>query len=340
MIHRQSACRLLIATLALAIASPAIAQDETAASETDAPVDEVLDEVEPTRRKRRDPSDWSDWRNYTPSIGAGFGVTFDWMQSSIDGTLKYSQSGIFDPCNFNAEATGNCTLIQDEFDDTISGGAFTIDVRLDLPEFDIPSKPRLFAMVNYVAHNQERKSLANFGVQRAIWLESANVLGGGVWPPFLRVEQGFDLENTLYLGVGGSFLLPVDAYPIRITAGVSYYRSKGQVDALIDWATSPVSATRPPPQASSIQRISEELITQGIAPSLGLDVEVGRVGWLALTFYSNSYLGIPLAGTDWGATMFSGYAGFLPDEGFTDFSYERGINVSTFVGIRFSFVGD
>ena len=348
MLHWQSASRLLIVMLALAIPWPAAAQTDAAAG------DDVLDagaeeEVEIPKRKRRDPSDWTDWRNYEPSIGGGFGVTFDHADSTINGTTKYENSQPFVPCFFDPEPQNgiflpNCEPNSGSFNSFFTGGAFYVDGRVMLPEFDVPSKPRLFASVAYVAQNQDQKVLANTGFPRSIWLEGQDAFGGEtggvIQPPFLRLEQTIDPKNQLFAGIGGSFLLPVDSYPIRLNVNFNYYRSQATIGALYDMSTGPRSPYLSTPDFDQRITVKSEMITQGIAPGAGIDIEIGRLGWASLGLFSNVLVGIPLADNDWDLELFNGYIGFLPEEGFNDFKFERGINVSVFVGVRVGIGGD
>jgi len=75
MFHWQSAWRLLIVTLALATPWPAFAQvGDAAESGVDVANDaaagvDAADGAAPAK-KRRDPSDWADLRNYVPSTSA------------------------------------------------------------------------------------------------------------------------------------------------------------------------------------------------------------------------------------------------------------------------------
>jgi len=349
MLHWQSASRLLIVMLALAIPWPTFAQSNADAG------DDVLDagadaeEAETPKRKRRNPSDWTDWRNYEPSIGGGFGVTFDHADSTINGITKYENSQIFKPCFFdpdpdNAIFLPNCEANSGSFDGFFSGGAFYVDGRVMLPEFDVASKPRLFASVAFVAQNQDEKPLANSGFPRSIWFEAADAFGGetgGVFqPPFLRLEQTIDPKSLLFAGIGSSFLLPVEAYAIRLNVSFNYYRSQATIGAFYDLASGPRSPFLGTPDFDQTITVKSEMITQGIAPGGGVDIEIGRVGWASLGLFGNVLVGIPLADNNWDTELFNGYVGLLPDEGFNEFKLERGINVSVFVGVRVGIGGD
>lgn len=360
MFHWQSASRLLIATFALvaavAVGAPALAQGDVAvgddgttasaattaasgeagASESDADAASNTPKNEKTKKKRRNPTDWGDLRNYIPSIGLGFGVTFDKAESTVSGSTRWNDDDNTNVCRYynpNKIPATTCMQYADAFDSSFVGGAFNVDARIDLPEFDAPGRPRLFAATSLVIQNQDEKALASYGVPRSQWNESNGVLGQTNQDGYARIEQTVAPANLIFAGVGASFELPIESYPVRINTSVNYFRAKNVVGALHDWAapTGTPSVTLNP---------THDLITQGIAPGIGLDVDIGQVDWMAIGFYSTTYVGIPLSGDTWSATVENGYAPVAPGENVTTYTHDRGIDVSVFVGLRFSLVRD
>lgn len=330
---------LLVATSAGVLLAPrsATAQSDPSSSEAGEP---AADEA-PTRSKRRDPSDWSDWRNYQPSISGGFGVTFDHVDSSLYGINRWRPGGQVPQCTFYPTANYTCVEVEDSYGGFVSGGAFNLGGRLTLPEFDAPAKPQLFANASWVSQRQGRKPLAYWGLPQKFWANSVDFLGGGGGEdPFLRAEQTIEPESLLFVGFGTSFLLPIDAYPVRLNGTVNYFRAKARVGARYDY-TSSAQPNANNPRGDTDQFVSEELVTHGIAPGVGLDAVIGETSLFTFGFYTDFFVGFPLSGTSYEETLTNGYINPTsgPEEKI-DFHFDRDVNYSVFVGLRLSLTRD
>lgn len=339
MFHWQSALRLVIVALVLGLSAPALAQVDSDAADAvlDAP-----DEAPKPTKKRRDRSDWGNWRNYEPSLLAGFGVTFEQADSSLQGRTGWLASTAFIGCRLPQIGTtgDNCREWDQSEDGFYSGGAFNLAGRVMLPEFDVRSKPRLFAQVTWVSQRQKNKPLANDGPPREIWLDATGTLGNGGFlsDPYVRLEQSVNPASSLFVGVGASFLLPVDMYKTRLYGGVNYYRNKSTVSALYDFTDSP----RPNlTQLDATAVTRTDLIIHGIAPSIGIDVEIDTFKAVQVGFFTEFYAGIPLSGDQWETRLVNGFpsSGGL-DDSIVNFSHDRGVLLSLMLGLRFTYGGD
>ncbi len=328
----QSALRLLIATLVLAIALPVWAQDEPAGDSADA---ESESQPKP-RRKRREPSDWGDWRNYEPSAIIGMGITWDKASSSLSGRTRALNSPFATCPDPPPPGLFPCVDSSGEWDGIYAGGALNFGGRLRMPEFDVPTKPRLFINASLVLQRQDNSALASDGVPRVNWLGAQDFLGAlNSEDKFLRVEQTVDPKTTLFVGIGAEFLLPIDLYDIRINTSVNYFRSKAGIGAVYDFADGPTQD-----QANGLWSPlfeTQDLVSHGIAPGIGLDVDIGENEWVKFGFYTDAYVGFALSDTSATATLLNGFAPVQPgpDERM-DYSYDRGLNISILIGIRLS----
>jgi hypothetical protein len=326
----------MIALLA-SVALPAWAQADTAADDDAAKSTGDA----PTRQERRDPSDWRDWRNYQPSISGGFGVTFDHLDSSLQGINRWRPGGAIPECSFPGDPTPEtCVRVESSFDGFIQGGAFNLGGRVTLPEFDVPSKPQIFANASWGRQRQGQQALAYAGIPSEFWGSSQDFLGGVGQDKFLRVEQTIEPKSVLFVGLGASFMLPIQDYPVRINATVNYYRSSAEVGARYDFLPSPNNTD---PGFNSDQFVSESLITHGIAPGIGIDAVLGENRFFEFGFYTDFFVGFPLSDNTYTQTLTNGYAppsGYAGDEEKFDFYFDRDVNYSVFIGLRLSLARD
>lgn len=339
--RRPSVGRLLACALALALVLPgsSIAEEGSASEGAGGGASEA--KAQTPRSKRRDPADWGDWRNYQPSVILGFGITWDQADSSLDGVTRWSPAFVANCIQPYGIGTGqNCVASSDSFDGWYAGGALNTGGRVRLPELDLPGHPRAFINASVVIQRQDEKALASSGVPTSNWLSSSDLLGGGGQQKFLRLEQTIDPQTLLFLGLGAEFLLPIDLYNVRLNASVNYFRTKASVGARYDFLD---AATEEDSSFGSLDEFSSrDLITHGIAPGVGLDVDIGETEHLEFGFYADTFVGFPLSD---GGTLETLYNGYPISSGQTavervDFRHERGINISVMIGIRVSLAND
>lgn len=342
MFDPRQAWRLVVATLALGLVGHggmASAQSSGGASAASKGEASAADAASAAHSKRRDSSDWGDWRNYRPSIGGGIGVTFDQAESSYEGITRWAPGGARVECA--AEDVLNpatCIRVGDSYDGSISGGAFNLVGRLTLPEFDVRSKPQLFLNASWAVQRQGQRALSKQGYPEETWISSGQFLGGLDDEKYLHIEQTLEPKTVLFLGLGASFELPIEAYPVRISGTVSYFRAAAEAGARYDYTSSPTSSY---PAGDDDQFTSVDLVTHGIAPGVGIDVVIGENEWFEFGFYSEFFVGIPLSGDTYEERLTNGYApNHAGADEKVDFQMERNLHFSTFVGLRVSLARD
>jgi hypothetical protein len=99
-------------------------------------------------------------------------------------------------------------------------------------------------------------------------------------PADIRVNTEGQITRMWTAGIGAAFDTPIERYPVRIRIGLDYMGEQVKMSGqLFEVVPGPGNV----PQRTA-QKVTERHIYHGIAPSVGLDIEVGRVGPLALSF--------------------------------------------------------
>jgi hypothetical protein len=333
----------LAGVLVLLVATGAAAADPSTGG--DRPPAAARDRAaEPSGEARESPSGraaWNDWRSYRISVTGGFGVTFDHVDSRYVGAMRHLSGGSLD-CLFPEDTLpnrNNCIRLSGEQGGFVSGGAFNVGGRLTLHEFDVPTRPRVFLNASLALQQQGSQTLAHEGLPSDLWRNATDTLGGIGRDPFLYIAQTFDPRSVLFAGLGSSFvLLPLEDHPVRLNGTISYFRSKGDASARFDFTNNPVSSS---PLGDPDLFVAEEVIVHGIAPGVGLDVEVASNSLFEVGLYADFFVGFPLSDNAFRTTLTNGIPVANPGpEEQVEFRFDRDVNYSLFLGIRLGLVRD
>jgi len=331
MLLSQSAPRRLATTLALllllAAAAPARATPDG---------DEQIPAASEPEANDFDPTSWSDWRAYTPSLALAFGIAIDGATSTLGGQVKINHT-------YAPPPPSPATNIRSYFDrdtDGLKGQALLLQTRLLAPELDVPSRPRFFVHAGYIAQIQEPSTRAEAGYPVVRWL-NADI------QDYIRIEQIVEPKLRVHGGLGSSFEVPNDVTKLRLNLHVDYMLSRADVTSRFFWSFDPRNL--PILTSSHTQTLS----THEVAPGIGFDAEIDRWGGWALDFFSDFLIGIPVSGksiedvqsppvrTLINVPPPTVYGPPIADPGSIQFRYERNDpTYNVFVGLRLSWVGN
>ncbi len=267
--------------------------------------------------ERNDPADWSDIRSYTPALALGIGVTFDQAEGMVGGDIK-------------SFAVGTTFDTDNSQDNGYSGGAIDVNFRLMLPEFEIPTRPRLFVVIDYTARLQKNTLWAEWGSLPNLWPTEIDT---AAYHTDVSGTPGYRMRAAL----GASFNIPNDYYPIRFTTSLGYATSKTEME-FSDWM---LVSTRKD-AVVRLQRTTYDFITHDIAPGIGLDVEIDRVNQISWGFFAEFYAAIPLNTVEQSedrVVYSQTAAGALVPRGVAEYYAKQGASFQAFVGLRLSWVG-
>jgi hypothetical protein len=254
---------------------------------------------------------WIDWTHWTPSVAVSGGFSGRDITSIVSGEVNGPLPG------GGAGDVPYFSLV----DEASSGAVVPIELRLLVPEFKkVPGEPRLYVNGGYVLIFKGSYLGGRYGIKS----EFFSPVVSGV--PQVRVENRMSETGRWFVGGGVQVKMPVDSYPTWLRLGVAY--SEQDLTVSSSFVTGP--------SAENAFAVSM-LTARDITPSIGLDVEVGRLSQTAVEVIFDVGVGIPLDDD----VVIHDLQGFDPL--FTNNSmlsyFEYGVSVSVTVGLRLSWVG-
>jgi hypothetical protein len=260
-----------------------------------------------------DPTSWSDWRSYTPSIAMGFGATIENTTSTAAG-----EAWIQNP----PQSPNQRHVFSVASDAGLKGVSIQARVRLLAPQLDFPSRPRLFVHAGYTAQIQEPSTLAEYGSPATFWANSGNLP--------MRIAQIVDPTQRAHAGLGASFLLPLDSYPTRLNLHVNYAISHVEIVNEVWCQCAVTNPTGGYDYPTARGGTTQSLTTHEIAPGVGIDVDIDRLGPVIVGFFADFMLGIPFAGESIADVN-------APPPGVRiDYLFERELSYDVALGLRLS----
>ena len=312
-----------------------------------------------------------DWSNWTPSITLGLGIVSQDLSTKIfGGFAQLKDVGTFDPDIFGtpgevfcrariktAQANGCIFDFTADTGSSLADPAIPFGVTFLSPAIrDFPGKPRAFFQAGYGFPQGGDTELATVNSAPRL-----NRTGTSLLPLEAKDVNVFVFSKPVgfwWAGVGTSFSVPMGEYDVEIKPSINYLgetiKSEVIVEEHIPRLGDPAEAL-PDPVTGIIgqtfyhtSNVSKD-VYHGIAPGLGLNIELGRRGPVAIGLYADSLFGIFFEERTASFSSVSkpipahptavGREFDVPGRGEVRLRFDR-YTIVAHAGLRFSWVGD